>query len=58
MGPVADVTELMRPQLEKAWDDGMEKGKTQTAKDFKAAGADMKLIIKATGLSEGEIKKL
>ncbi len=58
MVPVADVTELMRPQLEKAWDDGMEKGKMQTAKNFKAAGADMKLIIKATGLSEAEIKKL
>ena len=26
MVPVADVTELMRPQLEKAWDDGMEEG--------------------------------
>ena len=66
MVPVADVTELMRPQLEKAWDDGMEKGekkgrneeKTQTAKRLKAAGADIKLIIKATGLSEKELKKL
>ena len=62
MVPVADVTELMRPQLEQTWDDGMEKGiekgKVQAAKDFKAAGADMKLITKATGLSEAEIKKL
>ena len=66
MVPVADVTELMRPQLEKAWDDGIAKGKeegkkdgiTQTVKDFKAAGADMELIIKATGLSEEEIQKL
>ena len=70
MVPVADVTELMRPQLEKAWDDGIEKGIekgikegekkgiTQTAKRLKAAGADMELIIKATGLSEEEIRKL
>ena len=58
MVPVTDVTELMRPQLEQAWDDGMEKGIVQTAKRLKAAGADMELIIKATGLSEAEIKKL
>ncbi len=58
MVPVADVTELMRPQLEKAWDDGKREGVAQTAKGLKAAGADMKLIIKATGLSEAEIKKL
>ncbi len=43
-------------------DEGFEEGKkegiTQTVKDFKAAGADMELIIKATGLSEEEIRKL
>ncbi len=32
MVPVADVTELMRPQLEKAWDDGIEKGKKEGEK--------------------------
>ena len=58
MVPVADVTELMRPQLEKAWDDGMEEGIAQTAKRLKSAGADIELIIKATGLSEEEIQKL
>ena len=30
----------------------------QTVKDFKAAGADMELIIKATGLSAEESQKL
>ncbi len=62
MVPVADVTELMRPQLEKAWDDGMEEGrneeKTQTARRLKAAGVSIDIIIKATGLSEEELKKL
>ena len=32
MVPVADVTELMRPQLEKAWDDGIEEGKKEGEK--------------------------
>ena len=70
MVPVADVTELMRPQLEKAWDDGIEEGKkegkeegrneekTQTAKRLKVAGVSLDIIIKATGLSEKELKKL
>ena len=74
MVPVADVTELMRPQLEKAWDDGMEEGEkkgekrgekkgekkgiTQTAKRLKAAGVSIDIIIKATDLSEAEIRKL
>ena len=60
--------------LDESWNDGMEKGKeagkeegkeagkekaiTQTAKRLKAAGADMELIIKATGLSEEKIQKL
>ncbi len=62
MVPVADVTELMRPQLEKAWDDGMEEGErkaiTQTARRLKAAGVSLDIIIKATGLSEEKIQKL
>ena len=62
MVPVADVTELMRPQLEKAWDEGIEKGrneeKTQTARRLKSAGVSLDIIIKATGLSEEEIQKL
>ena len=66
MVPVADVTELMRPQLEKAWDDGIEKGKkegkkegiTQTARRLKTAGVSIDIIIKATGLSKEEFKKL
>ncbi len=66
MVPVADVTELMRPQLEKAWDDGMEEGEkkgekkaiTQTARRLKAAGVSIDIIIKATGLSEEKIQKL
>ena len=66
MVPVADVTELMRPQLEKAWDDGIEEGKkegkkegiAQTARRFKAAGVSLDIIIKATGLSKEEIQKL
>ena len=62
MVPVADVTELMRPQLEKAWDDGIEEGKkegiTQTARRLKAAGVSLDIIIKATGLSKEEIQKL
>ena len=60
--------------LDESWNDGREKGReegiekgiekgkkdgiTQTAKRLKAAGADMELIIKATGLSEEEIQKL
>ncbi len=62
MVPVADVTEIVRPQLEKAWNDGIEKGIekgiTQTAKRMKAAGVDRKLISKSTGLSKQEIEKL
>ena len=62
MVPVADVTELMRPQLEKAWDGGMEEGrneeKKQTARRLKSAGVSFDIIIKATGLSEEEIQKL
>ena len=62
MVPVADVTEIVRPQLEKAWNDGIEKGiekeKLQTTKRMKAAGASMELISKSTGLSKQEIEKL
>ncbi len=39
-------------------DEGFEDGIMQTVKGFKAAGADMELIIKATGLSKEEIQKL
>ena len=61
MVPVADVTEIVRPQLEKAWNDGIEKGiekGIETAKRMKAAGASMELISKSTGLSKQEIEKL
>ena len=58
MVPVADVTEIVRPQLEKAWNDGREKEKLQIAKKMKSAGASMELISKSTGLSKQEIEKL
>ncbi len=48
--------------LDESWNDGreegIEEGIMQTARRLKAAGADMELIIKATGLSEEEIEKL
>ena len=48
--------------LDESWNDGREKGReegiTQTAKGLKAAGVSLDIIIKATGLSEEELKKL
>ncbi len=43
---------------DEGFEDGREEGINQTARRLKAAGADMELIIKATGLSEEEIRKL
>ncbi len=52
--------------LDESWSDGRDKGreegreeeKTETARRLKTAGADMELIITATGLSESKIQKL
>ena len=70
MVPVADVTDLVMPQIEKAWNDGVKEGKEegkeegikegvkQAAKGMKTAGADIDFIRRSTGLSREEIKKL
>ena len=70
MVPVADVTEIVRPQLEQAWNSGIAKGKkegmkegkkeglNQAAKGMKAANISIDIIRKSTGLTIREIKEL
>ncbi len=40
------------------WDEGKKEGKKETAANLLKLGMDVKVISKATGLSEKEIKKL
>ena len=74
MVPVADVTEIVRPQLEQAWNSGIAKGKkegmkegkkegkkeglNQAAKGMKVANVSIDIIRKSTGLTIREIKEL
>jgi len=44
--------------IDTAFDEGKIEGKIETAKEFKALGVDIKIISKATGLSEDDINKL
>ena len=62
----ADITNLVRPHLEKAEQKGIEKGKAEgehkkaveTAKKRKAYGDSVEKIKEITGLSKEEINSL
>ena len=54
----ADITDLVRPHLEKAEQKGEHKNKLETARKMKAYGDPVEKIKEITGLSPEEIKSL
>ena len=48
----------MEKGLEKGIAQGLEKGKIETARNFKRLGVSTEIIMQATGLSEEEIQQL
>ncbi|OQX28495.1 MAG: hypothetical protein B0D92_08655 [Spirochaeta sp. LUC14_002_19_P3] len=57
-GTLKGKREGMREGTLKGKREGMREGIYQTVKGFKSAGVSMDLIVKATGLSEEEIKQI
>ena len=52
------MTEGMEKGMEKGIERGMEKGKLEVAENLLRLGMGIDMIIKATGLSEEEIRKI
>ncbi len=48
----------LKNSIDTAFDDGKIEGKIEDARNLKVLGVDVKIISKATGLSESEIEKL
>lgn len=52
------ITEGMEKGIEKGMEKGVEKGKLEVAENLLRLGMGIDVIIKATGLSEEEVRKI
>ena len=53
----ADITDLVKPYMDKARLEGELKGKLKTAQKLKDLGLSIKVILKSVGLSDKELKE-